>query len=349
MYELGSGQELKREFTYVKVVAGQGQYVWRDYNKDSVEQLNEFELAIFNDEKLYVRIFTPTNQYVKAKYSVYNQAISVNPKVLLNQSNVKGLKKLISLFYFQSAVQLNNRFIGQQGIAQYNPFIRSNDDTLLLNQNTSIINSIFLNRFNNNWGLDYVNTFTAAKTLMTYGVDARRNNEHLLRSRVNISRQFTLGLTLRDADRSYSSMFLENRNFLISNQVLEPNITWVFHQNQVRIQSGYKYDIRKNHPKYGGEVATANTINFEIRYNIISTGSINMRGTYTDISYNGISNTSLGYTMLDGLQNGKNYLWQINFDKRVSKNIEMSLQYEGRKPATSPTVHTGKATVRAIF
>lgn len=180
-------------------------------------------------------------------------------------------------------------------------------------------------------------------------MDARRNNEHLLRSRVNISRQFTLGLTLRDADRSYSSMFLENRNFLISNRVLEPNILGLCHRNQVKIQSGYKYDIRKNHPKYGGEVATANTINFEIRYNIISTGSINMRGTYTDISYNGISNTSLGYTMLDGLQNGKNYLWQINFDKRVSKNIEMSLQYEGRKPATSPTVHTGKATVRAIF
>lgn len=349
LYELGSGQELKREFTYVKVVAGQGQYVWRDYNKDSVEQLNEFELAIFNDEKLYVRIFTPTSQYVKAKYSVYNQAISINPKVLLNQSNVKGLKKLISLFYFQSAVQLNNRFIGQQGIAQYNPFIRSNEDTLLLNQNSSIINSIFLNRFNNNWGLDYVNTFTAAKTLMTYGVDTRRNNEHLLRSRVNISRQFTLGLTLRDASRSYSSMFLENRNFLIFNQVLEPNITWVFHQNQVRIQSGYKLDVRKNHPKYGGEVATANNINFEIRYNIVTTGSINVRGTYTNISYNGVSNSSLGYTMLDGLQNGKNYLWQINFDKRVSKNIEMSLQYEGRKPASTPTVHTGKATVRAIF
>lgn len=89
----------------MKVVAGQGQYVWRDYNKDSIEQLNEFELAIFADEKLYVRIFTPTSQYVKAKYSVYNQAISINPKVLLNQSDLKGFKKIISLFYFESATR----------------------------------------------------------------------------------------------------------------------------------------------------------------------------------------------------------------------------------------------------
>lgn len=349
LYELGSGQEPKREFTYVKVVAGQGLYVWRDYNKDSVEQLNEFELAIFPDEKLYIKIFTPTNQYVKAKYSVYNQSVSINPKTILNQTNLKGIRKLISVFYLQSAIQLNNRFIGKQGIAQYNPFIDYNDDTLLLNSITSVINSVYINRFNNNWGLDYINTVNSGKTLMTYGIDSRKNNEHMLRGRLNATKQFTIGLTVRTATKTYSSFFLENRNYLISNQVAEPNVTWVFLHNQVRVQASYKYDIRKNNPKYGGEKALAHNINLDVRYNIITSGSVNLKGSYVNISYNGVSNSSLGYTMLDGLQNGKNYLWQASFDKRVSKNIEMSLQYEGRKPAANPVVHTGRATIRAIF
>ena len=119
--------------------------------------------------------------------------------------------------------------------------------------------------------------------------------------------------------------------------------------NQLRVQSAYRYDIRNNSQQYGGEKAVANNINIDLRYNIVSTGSVNLKGTYANIAYNGISNTSLGYIMLDGLQNGKNYLWQASFEKRVSKNIEMSLQYEGRKPAGNPTVHTGRATVRAIF
>ena len=184
---------------------------------------------------------------------------------------------------------------------------------------------------------------------MNYGVDGRRNKEHLIRMRVNASKQFTIGLNIKSGTKYYSSQFLENRNYLIYNQVAEPNITWVIKNNQLRIQTGYKYDIRNNSEKYGGEKAIAHNINLDVRYNIITTGSINVRTTFADIQYNGISNSSLAYTMLDGLQNGKNWLWQVNFDKRISKNIEMSLQYEGRKPASAPTVHTGRATVRAIF
>jgi hypothetical protein len=349
LYELGSGQELKREFTYVQVPAGQGMYVWRDYNGDNLKQLNEFELAIFPDEKLYIKLFTPTNQYIKAKYSVYNQSISLNPKSLLNQSKLKGIRKVISILNVQSAIQLNNRFVGKQGISQYNPFIQKFEDSLLINNSSSIINSFFINRFSAKWGVDYIQTLNGGKTLLNYGVDSRRNTEDQLRGRYNLSRYFTLQLAARQGRKTFRSQFLETRSYAIRYKLLEPGMTLLLLKNQFRIQSSYKYDIRKNAVQFGGEEAVFNSISMDLKYNFLSAGALNTRFTFSDIVFNGISNSTIGYTMLDGLQNGKNYLWGASFDKRLSRNIEMSLEYEGRKPASNPVIHTGRASVRAVF
>ncbi len=349
LYEFGSGQEQRREFTYVEVPAGQGVFVWRDYNGDNLRQLNEFEVAQFPDEKRFIKIFTPTNQYVKAKYSQYSQSISFNPRSLWNKRKTKGIKKALSYFFFQSSIQLQNRFIGKEGIAQYNPFIFQSDDSLLLQNNANFINSVFFNRFSNKWGLDYIQSNTNGRTLLNYGIDTRKNSEHLLRARVNITRKITFTQKLKTGNRSFASQFLDNRNFNIKQQYVEPEFSIILFKNQFRISSSYRYDLRDNTENPSGERATSHAANFSLKYNIPSSGVINAGFTYNDINYNGDANSSVGYAMLDGLQNGKNYLWTLSFDKRISKSVEMSLQYEGRKAGEAEIVHTGRASIRAIF
>ncbi|MFV0606320.1 MAG: hypothetical protein ACK5NK_10815, partial [Niabella sp.] len=61
------------------------------------------------------------------------------------------------------------------------------------------------------------------------------------------------------------------------------------------------------------------------------------------------SQTTVSYIMLNGLMPGKNYLWNIMLTKRLMNNLELNFQYDGRKPGTGKTIHTGKATLTAIF
>jgi hypothetical protein len=86
-----------------------------------------------------------------------------------------------------------------------------------------------------------------------------------------------------------------------------------------------------------------------VKYNVVSNTSLTARFTYNQISYNGQTNTTVAYIMLDGLVPGKNYLWTIDLTKRLTNFLELGIQYEGRKAGSSGIVNIGRAQVRALF
>ncbi|MGI9192753.1 MAG: hypothetical protein ACR2IL_11595 [Chitinophagaceae bacterium] len=349
LYELGAGQEIKREFSYVQVPAGQGQYVWRDYNNDGLKQLNEFELANFPDEKLYIRVFTPTNQYVKAKYAIYNQSLSVNPRLFFKQTPNKWWQKGLSKLNLQSALQINNRYLSQTGWRQYNPFQTNFNDSLLIQSSNSLVNSLFINRNSNSWGIDIIQSNNAGRVLLNYGVDTRRQTEYQIRNRVNLNKKVSALLALKQGRRSFESNFLETRSYGILYRAIEPALSALFKNNQWRLQSSYRYEQRNNTLGIENETAQQQVWMNECKYNFVNAGSINAKLTFSKMAYNAAPQTSIGYIMLDGLLPGNNWLWSLQFDRRLSKNVEINFEYEGRRPAGNATIHTGRATVRAIF
>jgi hypothetical protein len=347
LYELGAGQEQKRDFSYLEVQAGRGQYAWNDYNGDGVSQLNEFEIAQFQDQAKYIRIFTPTNQFIKANYNQFNYSLSINPRAIASTIHNKRFKNFITRFNLQSSLQTSKKVLSD-GNLHFNPFEKNINDTALINLTNTLSNTLSFNRASSIWGIDVSNINNNNKALLTYGLESGQLKDFILKGRFNLKRAYTVELIQRWGTSELTTPQFNNRNYNITSIQTEPKFIYT-NSTKYRLQASYQYLKKSNLEAFGGEQSTANSLNIEAKYNSAKGNVLSTKFTSTNIIFSGIQNTTVSYIMLDGLLPGKNYLWNIEFTKRLNNNFEISFNYEGRKPGESRIINIGRASVRAIL
>jgi hypothetical protein len=106
-YEINTGQELKKEYTYLEVPPGQGAYTWKDYNNNGIRELNEFEIAAFPGEANYTKVFVPTNETISTRGTQFSNVLSINPAVFTKPKN--GKQRFVALFSDQFSVALDKK------------------------------------------------------------------------------------------------------------------------------------------------------------------------------------------------------------------------------------------------
>ena len=65
IFETNSGTLAQQEFTYIEVEPGLGAYTWIDFNNNGIQELEEFELAQFQDQGKYIRVLLPHQVFIK--------------------------------------------------------------------------------------------------------------------------------------------------------------------------------------------------------------------------------------------------------------------------------------------
>jgi hypothetical protein len=347
LYELGAGQEQKREYTFIEVPAGQGEYTWNDYNNNGIPELNEFEIAVFQDQRKYIRIFTPTNQYVKANYVQFNYSIDINPKAALGAAKSTGIKNFLGRLNTNSTMQISKKDIST-GVFEFNPFSKNLVDTNLISLNSFLSNSLYFNRSSVKWGIDVTHRLSNTKSLLTYGFESHKLRDFSFRGRWNMNKSYTTSVTGKFIRNQLSTPKFANRNYLINEVSLEPQISYIY-KSDIRVSIIYNLDKKQNTTGLN-EKAVNNALTTEVRYNVLSNSTINGKFTFNNISFTGgTANTTVGYIILDGLLPGKNFLWTLELTKRLAGNIELNLQYEGRKPGSTRVINTGRASLRALL
>ena len=344
-YEVGSGLELRREFLYIEVNAGQGVYTWIDYNGDGIKDLNEFEIAQYPDQANYIRVYTPTNDYVRTYSNEFNQSFFWRPERMW--ANEKGLKKFASRFSNQARFRISRK-TSIQDVNSFNPVSRQLSDTSLLSFNSTVRNTLFFNRTNSIFGADYTFSDMGSKILLANGFDGRTHQFHQLNTRWNLKKKFTLTSSVEIGDRGSSADYTTGRDFLIYYWKLEPSI--IYQPNTTfRISLDLRQENKINDEVFGGEVAVIQDIGMQLKYNQAEKGSLQGGINAVNITYDGAQNNALAFEMLESLRPGLNFTWNLGYQRSISKNLQISIQYNGRKSEDNSAIHAGGVEVRAFF
>jgi hypothetical protein len=348
LYETGAGQEQQRNFSFVEVPAGRGEFTWIDFNNDGVQQLNEFEVAQFPDQARFIRIFTPTNQFVKAAYNAFNISFVFTPANVWRRDS-SDFKRFLSRWNLQASLQTNSKKISDGGL-HLNPINPNMADSGLISLSTNLANTISYNRFSTKWGVDVTQVRNNVRALLTYGFETRLLNDYLIRLRRNFGRAFTLLVSAKTGSNSLitPNPKFDNRNFKIETFSLSPSFTYtkgaVF-----RSQVLYRYDKKEGTSTGIPQQSITHSVQWESKYNLVQKGIFTGRLTYTGIQFDGTPNSTVSFIMLEGLQAGQNYLWSFDFTRRLANALDLSFQYEGRKAGDTRVIHIGRASLRALL
>ncbi len=346
VYELGSGQQQRIEFTYVQVNPGEGVYTWIDRNMDGVRQLDEFEIANFTDNADHIRVTTFTNDFIRSDNVNFSQSVEMNPAKLWRTSKRKPLQ-FLSKFRNVTQLQIQRKTLESAEVQPWNPFELSVNDTSLVSLTANIRNTLFFNRTNQKFGAQFGIQDNRNRRILTTGYEARRRTERSLQVRWNPSKKVGVKLDASQGSRFNDSEFFEVKDYDIDFWEIAPEVKYIFRKN-TRLTLAYTFADRRNQINEK-ETTQNHDISTEFTYNKVSKSEVSAKFSFVNVTYTGIRNTPVEYAMLDGLQNGKNFLWNLTFDRRISRNVLMSISYEGRKTGSNRTVHIGRANVRATF
>ena len=345
-YEVGSGLELKREFLYIQVNDGQGIYTWIDYNEDGIKDLNEFEIAQFVDQASYIRVFTPSNEYVKTYSNEYNQSIYWRPERIWSKKT--GFLKFLARFSDQARARINRKTNYFDGANAFNPFITQINDTNLISTNSNLRNTLFFNRTSSIFGAEYTFQEVRSKLLLASGFDSKENTYHEVSVRWNIKRKFTIKASGKIGDKVSTADYTSGRDYRLNYYFVEPSL--IYQPNTVfRITLDGRVSEKRNEESLGGELALVYEIGTTVKFNQAEKGSLQGGFNVVSIAYDGIQNSALGFEMLEGLKPGVNYTWNLGYQRSISKNLQLSIQYNGRKSEGNKVIHSGGMEVRAFF
>ncbi|WCL80085.1 hypothetical protein PPO43_08860 [Saprospira sp. CCB-QB6] len=347
IYELGAGQEQKYAYNYLEVDIGQGTHVWIDRNENSIQEQDEFEEAPFQDQANFIQLRVLTGEFVRANQLAFNQSIEIDPARLWRAAKT-GPKSWLKKISSRSIFKLERKTLAQEELAAFNPFELDIADSSLLSISSNMSNALYWDRRGRKFRLILQQSDSRSKRLLNLGFDSQRKTSYSFSSWWQIKPFLRFETESNLAQNENRSDFYSQRNYLLDSWELIPKLSYL-RGSDLRLSLNYRQKDSEN--RLGIEKAQLQELGLEGKW-FSSKGkrrNIRLKLSWVELQYEGEQNSPSQFALTEGLQAGSNFLWTLEVQQALSKFLQLSLSYEGRKTGEAQMVHLGRMQLRAIF
>jgi hypothetical protein len=350
-YSVQTGRELRRDFSFLAVPAGQGTHYYAgDLNKNGVQDKDEFLEAQTPDAqyRTYIKVYLPTADYLTA----YQNRLSYRLTVAAPRGwrEAGSWRAALARFSSVSSITVDRRTTSPVLLARLSPFSFDKEDEKLLAFNQLLRNTLYFNRANPVFGAELTLQQTQQKTLLTQGFDLRNLYTQGLLLRRTLAQSFTARLNVARDVREAQATYSEARNFKLLIYTAQPEISYqpspalrltgsLLHTSKLNVLTTRDADSNGSFDDLG----------LESRLSQVGKRTLTAATHVTRVTFEGDVASVVGLEILQALRPGTNYTWNLNLEQRLANGLNINVAYDGRKASGLGIVHTGRMQVAVLF
>ena len=344
-YEVSTQRSARLQKIFVRVEQGTGNFKYLgDLNNNGIADENEFEPTIFDGD--FIQVTIPTDELFPVIDLKASTRWKINFSDLFRKTSLTGvlLNPLSSETFWR--IEENSRETDYAKIYLLN-------FSSFLNEGQTIRGSNFFQQdvflFENEQDLSFRFRFTERNSLNEFfeGYERGYNRERSLRIKFKLIKEVSNQTDIVNQSDNVSAGEKSNRRRSVTNN----NISSDFSYRPVRnIEVGFKIKVGRSEDVFPENPTVIDLNSQLLRFNLsfLGTGRLRVELERNELIANTTQNF-IPFELTGGNQIGKNYYWRLNFDYRLSANLQTTISYDGRILGSSRAIHTARAEARAYF
>ena len=351
-YSIATGRELKRDYSFLAVPAGQGTHYYAgDLNGNNRQDKEEFLEAQTADAqyRTFIKVYLPTSPITSPPSPTASATASPRPpRAAGAKPGAGGPPPPASPP--SAASPLDRRTTDPALLSRLSPLSFDKEDVQLLAFNQLFRNTLYYNRSNPIFGAEATIQQTQQKTLLAQGFDLRNLTTQSLLVRRTLAQSFTGRLTATRDIREAQSTYLATRNFRLLLYTVQPEISYQ-PTPALRLTATYLRTTKQNTNPTDllNTRGTFDDLGLELRISQVSKRTVTSAIHSTSVTFTGDQASVVGLEVLNALRPGANYTWNLNIEQRLSNGLNITLAYDGRKASGLNVVNTGRMQVAVLF